>query len=161
MRVKLFSMILVILVISLFIISCTEKTDDESTEIDIQSNENSQKTTDIQLSPGIYRSFSKETANIDEEILVTLKIKIDGSSFYIVDEKIPEGATAYEPSSDGSTEDKGHVKWVVIQGAQDSTYTYKIKFTKTGENLFNGEYIFESMGSTPEPIKGVNSIIVQ
>ncbi|MEM4259941.1 MAG: hypothetical protein QXG00_01780 [Candidatus Woesearchaeota archaeon] len=160
MSMKLFGILLIIFILStliVFTVSCNKPSD---TIINTETN-NQNKQTNPANAPGVYRSFSKNTAAINEEITVTLNVVMDGSKFYIIDEKIPEGATAYEPNKDGSTEDKGHVKWVVTHGASDTTYTYKIKFTNPGDNVFRGDYIFESMDSSTAMIKGDNIIIVQ
>ncbi len=85
------------------------------------------------------------------DIPITLTVTIDGATYYTIDETIPAGLTITDPG-DGDTSESGHIKWVVIQGATSTSYTYKVQGT-VDSYTFNGIYQIEGM-TTPDTIHG-------
>jgi hypothetical protein len=107
----------------------------------------------------ITRSFSKSSVLPGETISVTLDVAVTGGeSYYLIDEKVPSGWTIVNP--DPQTE-AGHVKWVVIQGATSTSYTYEAMSPQTeGTYAFSGKYMFEGM-KTEGSIGGQDTITIQ
>jgi len=93
-------------------------------------------------------------------VSVTLDISITGGeTYYIVDEMVPNGWTVADEGTGDST-DPGHVKWVVIQNARNTQYTYQARAPQTeGTYSFSGIYMFEGM-KTEGTIGGQSSIAV-
>lgn len=109
----------------------------------------------------VTRTLSKTTIAPGESITVSINVDLTkGETFYVIDEIIPQGFTASNPSNDGSTTDKGHVKWVTIQDAKSTTLTYTLTAPQNeGTYHFSGQY---GLDGTDEimGIGGQNTITV-
>ena len=106
----------------------------------------------------ITRDFSDSSVEIGDEITVTLTVDVDTESYYAVDEIIPNGFEITD-LGDGNDSEAGHIKFVIIQDAEDIIYTYKIKATATGDYDFTGTYMFEE-DTEEQDILGDNEISV-
>lgn len=95
----------------------------------------------------ITRSFSKDVVSPGETVSVTLGVAITaGEAYYLIDDKVPGGWVVTNPGPEGSSEDPGHVKWAVIQGAASTSYTYEVTAPQSeGTYSFSGKYMFEGM----------------
>jgi hypothetical protein len=111
---------------------------------------------------GITRSFSKSSLYPGETVSVTLDVAVTGGeTYYLIDDIVPSGWVVTNPGSAGSSEDPGHVKWAVIQGAASTSYTYEVMAPQTGGTYtFSGKYMFEGMKAEGS-IGGQNTISVQ
>jgi len=80
------------------------------------------------------------------DLEVTLTVEADGGeSFYAIDELVPEGWTVKD-SGTGAAEHAGHIKWVVIEAAENTSYSYTLTApSQEGIASFSGTYMFESM----------------
>ena len=79
-----------------------------------------------------------------EKIDVELKVNHDEGTYYVIDEIYPPGMKVLSASDGGSyVADPGHIKWVVIQGAQAMTYFYTLEAGTAADNNFAGLYMFE------------------
>ncbi len=106
----------------------------------------------------INRSLSWAPVGSGEDITVNLAVDITGNEdYYAIDELIPDGWSVKD-SGGGSIVQAGHIKWVVISGAINKTYTYIITLpTIQGTTQFIGYYLFE--GDDTEKLIGGQSII--
>ncbi len=110
----------------------------------------------------VSRSFSAATVEVGSEVTVTLTVNIDGGeTYYAIDETIPAGWTViYADNEPDSTQQTGHIKWVVIENAASTTYTYTVTAPGTAETAtFSGVYMFEEMASETQ-IAGENQVTV-
>jgi hypothetical protein len=100
MRVRILNILFVIVLLSILVVACAKtptqdiNKNDGDKNVDGDKGVKTEDTPVVIKDPGIYRSFSKSTASVNEEIQVTLDVVMDGSSFYIIDEKIPSGGVA-------------------------------------------------------------------
>ena len=92
----------------------------------------------------------EQAPNTDIEIMLTVTLD-SGETYYSIDEVIPDGLTIMDAGT-GDTTETGHIKWVVIQGATSTTYTYTVQGTDGTYNI-NGIYQIEGM-TTPDTIHG-------
>ncbi|MEM7815753.1 MAG: hypothetical protein QXN71_01390 [Candidatus Aenigmatarchaeota archaeon] len=94
-----------------------------------------------------------------ETISVSLDIAITGGeSYYLVDEKVPDGWTIVSGAEEGT--EPGHIKLAVIQNAVSKKHTYQVTAPKTeGTYVFSGKYMFEGM-TEEGVIGGQNTIVV-
>lgn len=102
------------------------------------------------------------TATAGSTITVSLAVTVDGATYYAIDEQVPAGWTVTSASDGGYfTADSGHVKWAVITGAADTTYTYTVSIpaTASGSYTFTGTYMLEGMTAEAN-IGGDSSITV-
>ncbi len=109
----------------------------------------------------IMRSFSSTSIAAGSDVTVTLTISPgNGHTYYAIDEMIPRGWTVKDAGT-GSTLHAGHIKWVVIQEAARTTYSYVLTSpASAGKGIFNGIYMFE--GDTKEQIiKGQHIVTVR
>jgi len=108
----------------------------------------------------VSRSFSAATVQPGADLTVTLTVDITGTEdFYAIDELVPSGWIVKDAGT-GSAEHKGHVKWVVIQGAKNTTLTYTVTAqSEPGTATFAGTYMFEVMPG--ETMPGETQIIGQ
>jgi hypothetical protein len=98
----------------------------------------------------VSRSASETIVGPGEDVVVTLTVDVQGETFYAIDDSYPAGWTMIDDGT-GDTSQSGHIKWVVITGAQDTTYTYTIQAPQTeGIYQFDGIYGFE--GDTEDQI---------
>lgn len=92
----------------------------------------------------VTRSFSTSSAGLFENITVMLNVDLDETdTFYIIDEIYPSNFVLKDAGS-GSTDHEGHLKWVVITGAEDTFYEYDLTAPSSGNGNFFGEYAFDS-----------------
>ena len=93
----------------------------------------------------ITRSFSNTTIQTESDLTITLTVSITaGETYYAIDETIPSGWTTSDPGT-GATDQAGHLKWVVIQNAENTTYNYTLTAPAQPETTtFSGTYMFES-----------------
>lgn len=108
----------------------------------------------------ITRSLSSATVSPGEDLAVTLTITItEEETFYAIDELVPEGWTIKDAGT-GSAKHEGHLKWVVIQNAANTTYTYVLTAPAEEETAtLAGRYQFEGM-TTEANIGGTTSVTV-
>jgi len=129
-------------------------------------NTESQSCTGGNCNPGtgtiVTRSLSSETPGKSTDITISLAVDVaSGDTYYMIDEVVPSGLTISQVSGSGDyTTNPGHIFWVVMSGAQDITYTYKLNTgSSTGTKTFSGTY-----GSEIKPagtaILGTNSFTV-
>ena len=78
------------------------------------------------------------------EVDIDMVVDVDDASFYAIDETIPEGWILVDEDSAEISED-GHLKWLDINDAEDTTYTYTLRAPcySFGEHEFQGIYMFE------------------
>jgi len=109
----------------------------------------------------ISRSLSAAAATPGSDITVTLTVSISGGeTYYVIDETVPSGWAIKDPGS-GATDQPGHLKWVVIQDAQNTAYTYALTAPEQpGTGSFSGKYMLEGMASEAE-IGGQNQVVMQ
>lgn len=108
----------------------------------------------------VTRSADNTTVAPGADLKVTLAVNVTSSeTFYIIDEKIPSG-WAIKDAGTGATEQTGHLKWVIIQGAKDTDYEYVITPpSEVGTATFAGTYMFEGMEKEAQ-IQGVSGVQV-
>lgn len=108
----------------------------------------------------VTRSLSSSTLLAGQEVNVMLDVIVDNENFYIIDEIYPTGWTVLDNGGLSDAE-AGHLKAVVLMGAENTTYIYTLKPPEsitTGVYDFSGEY---SMQTIPvEPMYGDSSIEV-
>ena len=108
----------------------------------------------------VYRTFSKTVALPNENIIVNLTVSITGGeTFYAIDESYPSGWTLM--STTGDTNQSGHIKWAVIQGAASTNHSYMIRTPSQGGTYgFSGLYLFEGMVNEAS-VSGQTQVTVQ
>jgi hypothetical protein len=106
------------------------------------------------------RSLSSASVAPGADLTVTLAVDVSGDeSYYAVDELVPAGWTIKDSGS-AATEHTGHLKWVVIQNAVDTSYTYTLTAPSTaGQTTISGTVMFEGMDAE-EAIGGQTSVTV-
>jgi len=113
----------------------------------------------------VTRSFSPQAVEPGKDVTVTLMVDVSpGETYYAIDEALPGGWQAKE-SADASMEQEGHLKWLALEGAEDTEYTYVVAVPNAeGIGEFSGIYMFEGMneeaeigGSTGIEIVGVHA----
>ena len=102
----------------------------------------------------IIRSFQKTTLEPGEIITVTLDVVIGkNETYYAIEEYIPSGWIVID-NNGGATSDQNKLAWVVLQDAQDTTYTYNVQApSQVGSYDFDGIYMFENFNE-PKTNKG-------
>ena len=91
----------------------------------------------------IVRNFSNSQVIVNQTLNVSLNVTIGNSSFYIIDELIPAGWLIVDLGGADNSQ-AGHLKWVVISGANNITYEYILRAPNvTGLHFWNGSYAFE------------------
>ena len=98
--------------------------------------------------PSVIRVLPSDTQTAGSLIMVSLDVSVGSATYYLIDEEVPTGWTVTNASGGGDfTAEPGHVKWVVISGATDTTYTYTVIIpgNATGDYAFTGEYGMEGM----------------
>ena len=109
------------------------------------------------LNTSVVKRTLPSSASPGDVITVKLDVKVGNASYYAIDEQVPAGWEIINTS--GDTTEEGHVKWLVISGAKDTTYTYSVKIpaNASGKAFFSGKYSMEGM-STEADIEGDNAI---
>jgi hypothetical protein len=107
----------------------------------------------IKVATGIVTRDLPSTATQGSTIEVKLDARVGGADYYTIDEEVPSGWEIVDTS--GDTTQEGHVKWIILTNATNTTHTYNVRIPAdiTGEYAFNGSYMFEGMTSE-ETIKG-------
>ncbi len=111
---------------------------------------------DASAGPDVIRTLPS-SASSGDVITVQLDVVVGSASYYAIDEQIP---TNWEiVSTSGDTTEQGHVKWLVVSGATDTTYTYSVKIpmNASGKVFFNGKYEMDVMSAQAD-ISGDNAI---
>ena len=80
------------------------------------------------------------------DIPISLEVTVDGATWYMVDEIIPSGLTVTDAGGADTTE-AGHLKWIVLTGATDTTCTYTVQGS-AGTYTFAGEFQIEGMADS-------------
>ena len=96
-------------------------------------------------------------------ITVSLDTTVGSATYYGIDEMVPSGWTVTWASDAGDyTSDPGHVKWAIVSGAADKTYTYTVQIpgAADGTYSFSGEFQMEGMSSA-SPIDCDPSVTVE
>jgi len=108
----------------------------------------------------VERVLARDIINRWNQMSVELRVTVDqGAKYYAIDEMYPSGWAVID---DGgfNTNDPGHLKIVVLQNAEDTVYTYKLRAPfRFGAYSFYGEFEFEGDGEARE-IKGNGDILV-
>jgi len=108
----------------------------------------------------VERVLAKDIVNPWNQLSVELHVTVDqGVNFYAIDETYPDGWSVMD---DGgfNADDPGHLKMVVLQNAEDTVYTYKLRAPLgSGVYTFYGEFEFEGDGEVTE-IEGDGDILV-
>ena len=102
------------------------------------------------------------TASPGSTITVSLDVEVDGATNYAIDEQVPAGWNITSASGGGDfVSEPGHVKWLVLMGAVDTTLTYTVSIpaTAAGAYTFTGIYMLEDMAEEAN-IGGDSSITV-
>ena len=103
------------------------------------------------------------TAAPGSTITVSLAVTVDGATYYSIDEQVPAGWTVTSASGGGDfTSDPGHIKWLVLTAATNTTYTYTVSIpadVSLGSYTFTGTYMLEGMTEKAN-IGGDSSITV-
>src|SRR4030042_4439268 len=87
-----------------------------------------------------------DSAYPGQVVEVPLDVAVTGESHYLIDEALPAGWVVTDPGPEGSDIQPGHVKWVVIQNAASTSYTYEARAPDAeGSYAFSGTYMFEGM----------------
>jgi len=108
----------------------------------------------------IKRNFQKTNIKPGEIVTVTLDVSIasDGT-FYAIEEYVPKGWTVINDGG-GASGDSNILKWVVIQNAENTKYTYDLQApNQEGDYTALGIYMFEGFTETKNT-KGDNKIKV-
>ena len=92
------------------------------------------------------------------DIPISLSVTVDGADWYMIDEVIPPGLTVTDADGADTTE-SGHLKWMVLSGASDTTYTYKVQGS-AGTYTFSGEFQMEGM-SDPGDIDCDTELVIE
>src|SRR4030042_1779501 len=98
----------------------------------------------------VSRSFSKNITLMSENINVSLAVSITlpQDTYYAIDESYPSGWTMI--STNGDTNQSGHIKWAVIDNAVNTVYSYTIRAAASpGNYTFSGFYEFNSTYTNP------------
>jgi hypothetical protein len=99
-----------------------------------------------------------DSAKPGEKITVSINVLLNDQSYYILDEQVPD-KWIITTTSKGSTEEKGHIKLVELNG-QNSKIEYSvIAPQQPGKYTFSGTYLID--GSEQLVIIGNNEIIVE
>ncbi len=113
----------------------------------------------INTTSSISRSLSAQSISVGQTVTVTLNVSIrNGETYYAIDEVIPSGMTVSNAGT-GNTTYTGHIRWVVIENAANTLYTYVLSAGTSGSKVFNGTYMVEGM-TNEVLISGTNSLTV-
>ncbi|MBW2989157.1 hypothetical protein KY358_02445, partial [Candidatus Woesearchaeota archaeon] len=80
----------------------------------------------------VTRQFSSATVNANSTLTITLDVSVTVDNYYAIDERIPAGFTVID-NGGGNQSEAGSLKWVVIENAEDTTYTYTLRAEQEGE----------------------------
>ena len=123
---------------------------DKIYEYDIESSEEE----------SISRLFIDNIIDNGKNLTILLNLSVYDSSFYVIDEVIP---SAWEIIDNGGadTSEANHLKWVIIQDAEDVVYNYTLRVPEniSGQYNFSGTCMFEN-DIEEQNVNGDISIIV-
>ena len=107
----------------------------------------------------VTRSFSSSAVAPGSSVDVTLTVDVDGESYYVIDEVYPNGWTVTN-NGGGNAATSGHLKWVVVSGTSDTSYTYRLSVPDDTSGMieFTGTYAFQ--GGSNIPVSGSSSVTV-
>ncbi len=108
----------------------------------------------------VTRTLSPTTVAPGADLAVTLTVSVSGDeTFYAIDELVPAGWTVKD-SGTAAADHSGHLKWVVIQNATNTSYNYTLTApSTTGQTAISGNTMFKGM-DTEEAIGGQTSVTV-
>jgi len=109
----------------------------------------------IKIDPfGVYRIVTTSYDNATDQFFysVTLNVLLDSSTYYAIDEYIPDNSDIIDPGT-AATDHAGHLKWVKIENVTDTEYSYELASGISTLN-FNGIYEIESMSTPGEILSG-------
>jgi len=108
----------------------------------------------------VTRSLSTANVAPGGDLAVTLNVEPSaGETYYAIDETVPPGWAIKDPGT-GSTDQAQHLKWLVPENAEKTSYTYVLTAPETRESAaFNGFYMFEGMPNEAQ-IEGANQAAV-
>jgi len=110
------------------------------------------------ISAGVTRDFSSSNVSENSLVNITLNIQLNGATYYSIEENIPSGYTIINNGGADASQ-TGRLKWLVIQNAQNTSYTYTLRAPSiNGTYAFSGTYMFE--GDTHEKLIGGKTSIV-
>ena len=108
---------------------------------------------------GITRAITPSTVAPGGTITVTLTVNVNDERFYIIEE-IPPSELSVIDVGDFKVDPQGHIKWVQLQDAADTTYTLTMKAPDTaGSYTFTGIYQMDGMDN-PADIAGPSTVTV-
>jgi len=100
--------------------------------------------------------------NVDsgQNVFIFLSINLENESFYVIDEVIPSGWEIID-NGGADTSEANHLKWVIIQDAEDVVYNYTLRVPEniSGQYNFSGTCMFEN-DIEEQNVNGDISIIV-
>lgn len=107
----------------------------------------------------VSRNFLQTIAGFGENVTVNLSAFVTGNeSFYLIDENYPWQFTMV--STNGSTNQTAHVKFLVTSNATSTNHTYTLRTpSQNGVYYFSGIYVFENM-TTEGIISGPSNFTV-
>jgi len=105
------------------------------------------------------RSFSSNTINMGDELIVTLSVEIlNSETFYMIEDQIPSGFEILDPGT-GNITSPGYIKWVEYENCQSNNYNYTLNATQNGSFIFQGDYAIEGF-SDITTTSGETTIVV-
>lgn len=142
------------------VINIEESNTDNPT--DTNTSQEEQPTNEDVEESTLTRSFSDNTPEQCSELTVSLELDVNNvDTYYAIDEIIPSGWEISD-SGEGDTSESGHIKWVIVDGAENGNYQYKVDVPcdALGIYVFDGMYMFES-DTEEQVIQGEEEINVQ
>ncbi|MDD5147887.1 MAG: hypothetical protein PHH08_00300 [Candidatus ainarchaeum sp.] len=111
------------------------------------------------ISGTVVRGLSSSMVPAGQDLVVTLKANVGTQTFYAIDEIPPEGWTIKD-AGQGSIDAQGHLKWLVLEKAATTTYTYVLTApAEKGSFSFSGKCMFEGQAAEQQ-IKGATNVTV-
>lgn len=101
------------------------------------------------------------SVQLGAEVEVSLEVNAKSSTYYIIDEIIPDGWNVISASDGGSFINDGHIKWAIISGVRTGkVYTYTLRADSIN-GVFSGTCMFEKgPEGVEQPIQGDFRVIV-
>jgi hypothetical protein len=115
-----------------------------------------------EVESSVCRDLPEGNQTAGSTITVELDVTTGSADYYTIDETVPAGWTVTSATGGGNyTAQAGHVKWIVISGATDTTYSYTVEIpcAANGTYTFDGIFMMEGMGSN-ETICGDTQVTV-
>lgn len=108
----------------------------------------------------VTRTITPLTVTPGGTVTVTLSVDVSGApDYYAIDEMYPSGFTVLDKGT-GSIEHSGHWKYVIIENAQNTQFTFTLQAPQQeGSYKFTGEYMFGGMTDEVK-IAGQDTVVV-